>query len=143
MRKGFTLIESIVAIFILMLGILGVLSAFPFGVHLERSAILTTLAAQLVQVKIEEVISKSYSEVLCSGDLIPTCMDTEDYGEMPGFNNYKRVTKITCIDGSDFSEVIDCSPDPGLKKIEITVSWKSLFGISFEEIKIVTLISER
>lgn len=142
-QKGFTLIELLIAIFVLGVGIVAVLQAFPIGTHIAKSGQMTTVAVQLGQAKIEEMISKSYAEILCSGGVLPTCTNTEDYGSITNFSAYKRATKITCIQGSNFSEVTNCSPDPGIKKIEVTVSWKSPLGVSEKTIQIATLISKR
>lgn len=143
MKKGFTLIETIIAIFILTIGIIGVLNAFPLAVQIERSARMATIASQLGQAKVEENLSKSYSEVLCSDDVSPTCTDTEDYETISGFGSFKRVTEIICLDGSDFSEVTDCDPDSDLKQVKVTVYWKSALRTFPKKIEIITLIAKR
>ncbi|XOB41994.1 MAG: type IV pilus modification PilV family protein [Candidatus Nealsonbacteria bacterium] len=139
MKKGFTLIETIIAIFILTIGILGVLNAFPLAVQIERSARMATIASQLGQAKIEENLSKSYSKVLCSDDV---CPDIEDYETIANFSNFKRETEITCLDGEDFSEV-SCYPDPGLKQVKVTVYWKSALRTFPKKVEIITLIAKR
>jgi prepilin-type N-terminal cleavage/methylation domain-containing protein len=140
MKKGFTLIETIIAIFILTIGIFGVLNAFPLAAQIERSGRMATVASQLGQAKIEENLSKLYKDVICPDNI---CPDIEDYGEISGFSNFKRVTEITCIDGEDFNEVANCDPDPGLKKIKVTVYWESTLKIFPKNIEIITLIAER
>lgn len=143
MRKGFTLIELIIAIFILAIGITAILVMFPLGIQIADSSKMATIASQLGQEKIEEIIAASYGEILCSGGVSPTCADTEDYSEISGFSAFKRITEITCIDGSSFTEVANCSPDSGLKKIKVTVFWRSALKITKKSIELVTLISKK
>jgi type II secretory pathway pseudopilin PulG len=140
---GFSLIELIIDIFVLGVGIIAILQIFPIGTQIAKSSQMATVAVQLGQEKIEEIISKSYTEILCPGGVSPTCSNSEDYGSIPNFSAYKRVMKITCVRDSDFSEVTNCSPDPGLKKIEVTVFWKSPLGVPEKNIKIAILISKR
>lgn len=138
-QKGFTLIELIVAIFILVVGISAVLQMFPLGIQTAKTAQMATVAAQLGQAKIEEIISKSYDEISVGET-------TESYGEIPDFDAYKRVTAINCVD-LDLQEVA-CdydptnNPDP-VKKIEVTVFWKSPLGVSEKSAKIASLIAKR
>lgn len=138
--KGFTLIEVLIAIFVLAVGVVGVLQAFPLGTHIAKSSQMLTTATQLSQAKIEEAISKSY------GELIPATT-TENYGEISGFNSYKRVTKISCVHFLYLSEEpcdYDLTNDPyPMKKIEVMIFWKTPLGVTEKETKVTTLISKR
>ena len=51
--KGITLIETVIAVSILAVGIVGVLQAFPLGAHLAKTAQMSTIATELGQAKIE------------------------------------------------------------------------------------------
>ena len=138
--RGITLIEIIIAVSILAIGIVGVLQAFPSGLHLAKSSQMSTVASQLAQAKIEEEISKSYY-----GASIGTM--TENYGEIANFTAYKRVTEINCLRPSDLS-VENCDydlvndPYP-MKKIEVTVYWRSPFQIIEKNISLMTLITKK
>lgn len=132
--KGFTVIEIIVAIFILIIGIVAVLQMFPLGIQTERTARMATVAGQLGQAKIEEIISKSYDEISVG-------VEEEDYGSIPDFNSYKRKTEVNFFDPDNPS--IPPGSDLGIKKIKVTVFWKSPPGVSEKSIKIATLIAER
>ena len=138
--KGITLIETIIAVFILAVGITGVLYMFPMGTQIAKSSQMATIAIQLVQAKAEEKISESYDELLIA-------TTTEGYGEIDGFSAYKRVTKINCVHPLDLSEIFcdyDFTYDPfPMKKIEITVYWKSPLGVTTRDINLVSLIAKR
>lgn len=136
LKKGFTLIEVLVAIFILVIGIAAVLQAFPLGMYIQKSAQLTTTAAQLSQAKIEEIVSKSYSDPLLS---VGTA--TESYGTISGFSVFKRVTKINYYDPNN--PALIPAADLGIKKIEITVFWRSPLGVAEKEVKLTTLFAKR
>lgn len=138
--KGITLIEIIVAVSILAVGIVGVLQAFPSGVHLAKSSQMLTAAGQLSQAKMEEEISKSYY-----GVSVGTM--TEDYDEIANFTAYKRVTAINCLRASDLS-VENCDydllndPYP-MKKIEVTVYWRSPLQVTEKNVSLMNLISKK
>ena len=138
--KGITLIETIIAVSILTLGIIGVLQAFPLGVHLTKTAQMATIATQLSQAKIEEEISRHYNE-------ISLATITENYGEIPNFTAYKRITRTSCVRASDLMAA-DCDYDPTsdpypMKKIEVTVYWRSSLGITEKNISLMGLVAQK
>lgn len=125
MSKGITIIEALIAVFILTVGIVAVLYMFPLGSRVAKSGQMITVAVELGQGKMEEEISKSYSQ-LTTGTV------TENYGEIFDFGSYKRVTEISYYEGK-----------AGIKKIEIAVYWKSPFGITEKNINLISLIVKR
>lgn len=137
-KQGFTLIEVLISIFILTAGIIAVLQAFPLGTKILGSSKMVTIASQLGQAKIEELISRSYEEI-SSG-----IVEAKHILDSP-FSSYQRETKIVCVDpaDSDFLEVVDCSLDPGMKKVEVTVFWKAFFGLSEKSKSIISLITKK
>lgn len=139
--KSFTLIEAMVAIFILIIGIIGVSHLFPFSLSQEKSSEMRTQATQFAQAKIEEVISKSYSEIHCTASE-PPCEEIED--TIPENNAFKRTTRIKFADPlNNLQEPTPPDTDTGIKKIEVIVSWKSPLLVSKESISIITLIAKR
>ncbi len=131
---GFTIIELLIAIFVLSVGIVATLQAFPLGVHLQKSAQMASVAGYLGQAKMEETISQSYSEIA-----IGTV--EEAYDSISSFPLYKRKTEISYFDPNNPST--PPAEDLGIKKIEVTVFWRSSLGISEKELKVATLISKR
>lgn len=138
--KGITLIETIIAVSILALGIVGVLQAFPLGAHLAKTAQMSTIATELGQAKIEEELSRSYSD-------IPVADTTEDYGSITDFTSYKRITSVNCVRSSDLATV-SCDYDPisdpsPLKKVEVAVYWRSTLGVVEKNISLMSLIVKK
>ena len=136
MEKSFTLIELIIAIFILALGITAIFAIFPLGIQIVRFSKMTTTATYLGEAKIEEIISKPYEEISSEPE------QTFD----PPFSAYSWRTEINCVN-PDLQEVA-CNYDltnnsNPIKKIEVTVSWRSSLGITEQSIELLTLISKK
>lgn len=138
--KGITLIETVIAVSILALGIIGVLQAFPLGAHLAKTAQMSTVATELGQAKIEQEISRSYND-------IPVSDTVENYGSISDFTAYKRVTQINCVRASDLSAVscnYDLANDPSpMKKIDVAVYWRSSLGLGEKNISLMSLIANK
>lgn len=127
------MIELLVVISISMIGIMGVIKAFPLGTQITKSSELSSVAIFLAQEKMEEMVSKSYEE-LVAGEVV------EEYGSDANFNSFKRTTNIVCVDPDfDMLEIGDCIPDLGIKKIEVIVYWNSVLSASEESVKLVNL----
>lgn len=132
-ESGFTLVEIIIAIFILTIGISAVLVMFPLGTQLLGSSKMTTIGIQLAQEKIEEVISTSY-ETISIGEVIESAL-------LSPFDAYKREIKVSYVDPT--FNLQEIASDKGIKKIEVTVSWKTSLEFTPKNIKLITLISRR
>ena len=135
-KTSFTLIEVMVAIFVLIVGIVAVLNIFPLGLQVRKGAEMSAIASWLGQEKIEEIVSLSYADI-SSGTI-----ESRHFLDSP-YNNYERETVVSCLQGTDLSEVsCDVLPAP-LKKIKVTVFWKPPFKLTKDEIQIITLIVEK
>lgn len=131
---GFTLIELMVAIFVLTVGIVAVLQAFPFGTSIQKSSEMNTVALELCQAKIEENISKAYEEVLPG-------VSEEPYGFETSSPAFKRKTTIIFFDPQN--PATPPSQDLGIKKVQVSVFWRSPLSVSEKEVKLATLITKR
>lgn len=131
---GFTLIEMLIAISILAVGIAAVLPAFPLGTRIQKSAQMSATAVQFSQAKMEEIISSQYYEI--SAGIID-----EPYGFDIIAPSYRRKTEINYFDPDNPG--IPLTEDSGIKKIEITVFWRSPLGIGEKEVKLATLIARK
>ena len=132
--RGFTIIESLISIFVLTVGIVAVLYIFPLGSQIQQSNQMATIAVQLSQGKIEEIISKSYGEI--SVGIIE-----EDYGFDSNFSSHKRKTEVNYFDPGN--PQIPASNDLGIKKIEVTVQWQSPLRLGEKSVNLITLIAEK
>ena len=127
MKNAFTLIEAIIAIFILAVGITAVLTMFPLGIQIVNSSKIVTIATYLAQEKIEEIISTPYGEI--SNESEPTLASP--------FNAYSRETGVTYFDPDNPG--VTSSEDTGIKKIKVTVSR----GVADKKIEFSTLITKK
>ena len=130
-EKGFTFLESIIAMLIVTIGIVAIIQALAFGFGEEASNRRETQGIFLCQGKIEEINSESYKDILVSSQ-------TENSLPSP-FEEFARTTTINYVDAN-----LDATTtDTGLKKIEVQVSWPSFLKLRNKEIKIITLIAEK
>jgi len=129
---GFTLLEAMIAIFVIAVGILAVLQTFPLSVQSQAAAKMATVVSQLGQEKIEEIIAKSYADISSE---VTTTLDSP-------FGSYSRKVEVTCFDPNGEGLSPDC-PDTGIKKVKVAVFWKLPFGITQKSFEIATLISKR
>lgn len=139
MKKAFTIIEVVAAIFILSIGIIAVLQLFSLNIQYQTLSQMTMIASQLAQEKIEEISNFSY-ENLSIGT------STENYGTISNFPSFKRQVVINCIDPN--FQLVNCNYNPSndpypLKKIDVVVYWRSTFGLLEKNFKITTLIAKR
>jgi len=132
--ESFTIIELIISVFILTVGISAVLYMFPIGTQIQKASQMATVAIQLSQGKMEEIISKSYGEIV-------TGSVEEDYGFDSDFSSYRRETEISYFNPEN-PQIVPVS-DLGIKKIQVTVFWRSPLGISEKEIKLITLFARK
>ena len=132
-NSGFTLVETLIALAILMIAVLAIVQLFPLGLKASHQAKNTTLATNLAQAKMEELISESYSN-LAVGTTTEESLSTID----SDFSNFTRVTPINYMDGN-----LDISAqDLGLKKVVVYVSWPNPFTSDRSTTSLVTLINE-
>ena len=131
MNKGFTILETMVAILILTIGIIAVLQVFPWCSNIQKSNEMENQAIFLAQEKMEEEIFKTYENVQVGVIL-------ENSLSFP-YERFSRETKITYVNAS----LEEISSDVGIKKIEITVEWNSVFKLKQGNISIINLATRR
>lgn len=105
-NSGFTLTEVMIAIVVFSVGLLGIAQTLVVVIHTNLTARQMTTATILAQAALEDIHRLGYA----AADSAAT---TSDYGSMPNFAAYKRVTTIS-----------PDQPDVGMKTATITVSWQ-------------------
>ncbi|MCD6232917.1 hypothetical protein J7J81_00830 [bacterium] len=130
-NNGFTLLETMIAILVLIMGILVVLQLYPLGLGIEMANQMENQAIFLCQEKIEETDAKAYNDIVI-GSVV------EDPLPSP-FERFKRETKINYVD----SDLEASTSDTGLKKIEVIVSWPSPLKVEEKSVALSTLIAAR
>ena len=126
MNRGFTILETMVAILVLTIGITAVLQVFPLCTNIQKSNEMENQAIFLAQEKIEQEIFKTYENIQI-GTII----------EDPVYSPYERFVRETNI------TLEEAGPDSGLKKIEVIVRWNSVFSLKKGKMSIVNLVAER
>lgn len=111
---GFTIIEVSVALAILIFSITYLIVFLPTGIKSSSSARDKTVAVNLARTKIEEIISKPYSENAIGATVENSLSYLGD-----DFSKYKRTTVINYVDQNLNNAVSDI----GLKKAAVSVSW--------------------
>jgi|SRR3989338_6106036 len=135
LTAGFTLIEATVAILILIVGLLAVIQFFPFGLRIIGDSQSLTVASNLALSKIEEFQSLNYEEI-GTGTVEPKqrlSADPADY-----LYHYQRQTLVETID-ADFNP---SASDVGLKKIVVTVFWRSPIGSTEKFTQINSIVAD-
>lgn len=132
---GFTLIESAVAIAVLMVGLWAVAQFFPFSLKVIGDSQNITVASNLVVAKIEEISSLEYDTII-TGTIeakAPVSSDPSSY-----LNNYQREVVVELLD-SNFNTT---GVDVGLKKITVTVYWISPIGLVEKSTNSITIVAD-
>ncbi len=135
-KKGFSLIEIIISVFVLSVGILGLVAAFPRGSKIQKQVESQAIANNIAQEKMEELLSLMYEEIPL-GIIEDSARISSD--PLDGFYKFKRTTQISLID----QNMLTSQSDIGLKKITIKVEWGSVFDGPDSNATISTIISKR
>ena len=120
-HRGFSLIEALVATALLGLGLMAVVSAFPFAMRANKGSEFSSLASAYARTKLEELLTTSYDE-LVAGTIEPR---TRLAGS-PSDPLYalERESAVTLVD----SNLNNSAADVGLKKLTVTVYWPNRQG---------------
>lgn len=107
-RKGFSLLELIIAIGVLAIGLVGVLKIFPVGLRASYRAGMVTKAAFLAQNKIEEVKMAGFEAIT---ELPPKIAISGTEGDF----DWGIFIDEVALDGADSTDDI--------RKITVTINW--------------------
>ena len=133
--RGFTLIESAIAISVLMVGLLAVLQFFPFAIKIIGDSQQLTVASNLVVAKLEEMSSLDY-DLISVGTIEAKQALSGDTSSF--LADYQRQTVVEYVDANLNSSQTDL----GLKKITTTVYWLSPVGLNEKSTSGSTLLAD-
>lgn len=105
-NRGFTLTEVMIAIVVFSIGLLGIAQTLVVVINTNLAARQITTATILAQATLEDIHRLGYVAA-------DSAAATSDYGSMPHYEAYKRVTTIS-----------PDTPGVGMKTATITVSWQ-------------------
>ncbi len=116
-RKAFTLVEILLAVFILEIGLLGVAGFYAKSLNISKTARNETTASNLASGLLDEQLENNYSNLsVGEGTKTRYSSDSND-----PFYNWHQKTDIAYIDSNlsaSYSE-----PDTNMKKVTITIYW--------------------
>lgn len=113
-REGFTLIEIITSMAVMVVGILSILALFPVGFHASRRAADFTKASLFAQEKMEEIKMKGFDAAAEE--------TADDAGNTDGL--FERAVTVANVSGYD-----------NLKEVTVTVGWTERGQERSEEFK--------
>jgi len=111
-RKGFTLIEIMISITILVTGLVGVILVIPMAQKMAGRSALATRSAIIASEKTEELKAKGYDELITQA----TWSGSED--------PFAWEATISDVEISDF-EIAETIPTDKFVKIVMTVTYKT------------------
>lgn len=133
LKSGISIVEILVVIAILGVSVFTIIGVFPFGLTISRYAEYETIASNLAQSKIEELISNPYEALLVGTTTEPSLASLDE-----DFASFWRTSAINYLD----SDLIEAGQDFGLKRLKVTVYWlDSKKGTS--SIALLNVISHR
>ena len=143
--QGFTLVEVLVAMAVLMVGILGVALAFQpssgtaggadFGIAAVSRANSYSTATELAQARLEEVKNGRYTSTGPVDQITSANFPAEAYGAIAGYAGFRRT--VTIQNGT---------PAAGMKTISVQVFFTPQYQTrrgSEEAVQVSTLIAQR
>jgi len=105
MNKGFTLIEILVSLVVLAIGMLGLSRITITAINVNAANERRTIASTLMQDRMESIKQSGYSGAT-------NASTTENYGYVPNYSAYKRVTTIALN-----------TPVTNMKTVTVAVFW--------------------
>lgn len=107
MRRGFTILEMIIAAAIFAVAVVCLIGVFPVSARAAREAQGTLVAVNLAQRELEMARSASYSAITPRTSSYTISIDSNGVDERVTFSTSLEVTEVR----------------PGLKLVKATVTW--------------------
>lgn len=157
-KKGFTLLEVLIAITLLSIGILGIAGLAGTAIKSSGYSQAITQANNLAQEKVEALLSVDYNNIQATDTatanvaLRRTCAQTGFAASRPEYTCTPTTATVTSL-GKPFTwayKVIYMDLDgdgtanagvDGLKRIDLTVSWTDVLWHTNKSVTIVSLRS--
>jgi len=133
-KRGFTILELMIALSLFMIGMLSVLQIFPANRRLQEQNALATQAVFLAQEEMEKIRTIPYGS-LTVGEYMPRQIMSEAPSES-GDTPYGNLVQVVGFDNSSYpfekeitvkyldSNRQQSANDLGLKQVDLTIYWK-------------------
>lgn len=113
-RKSFTLIEVLLAVFVLEIGLLGIAGFYSYSYGITKTARNLTIASNLAAGVLDKEMAITY-------DNLPN-VPRQQYSETSPFNNWEKEVIVSCI--NDSLNPLACSDSAAhMKKIVVKIYW--------------------
>lgn len=121
-KKSFTIIETLLAIFILEVGILGISSIYANSFKISRVARNETIASNLAAGLLDEELANSYDNLsVASGEKTKYATDSSD-----PFYEWEKKIDIAYIGYDANKNLVEQLTETNMKKIVVTIYWKEI-----------------
>jgi len=135
-NQGMSLIETMIALLILMVTFIGLIQAFPFSQSIVKTAENSTKAAYLAQNELEQVLALNYDNIATGTIEIKQRLSTDSANYLYYF---QRETTVSYLDSNWQTSV----SDTGIKKISTTVYYTNSISKKESSYSISALSSQR
>ncbi len=119
-KKGFTLIEVVFALAVLLIGLVGVLSLFPVGLTASKKAGDYTTAALVAEQQIASMKAAGYD--IYGSISTPPSKAWEKSIEPPGFDYYSSFG-MSLPEGFSWSALVETTGIDNLRKVTLSIYW--------------------
>ncbi len=137
-RNGFTLVETLVGVFLLAILATGIYGSFAFGMKISTQNRLRIQATAVAERRIEAIKAMNYEDIGTAGS-VPNGYVPKTETETIDTNTFTTAVKISYVDDPyDDTFPTDIAPYD-YKKVEVRVSWPS--NMESKDIVMTTIIS--
>lgn len=119
-KSAFTLIELLLAVFILEIGLLGIAGFYAYSATITRTARNETTAANLASGLLDEESAKSYDALTVGAPATPTPYSTATPNP---FANFQKLIDISYLDSNLNASYTQTEANQNMKKITVTIYW--------------------
>jgi type IV pilus assembly protein PilV len=126
MNKGFTLIEIIIAVFVMVVALIGLIAVTVMIINANDLNRHRTTATTLANDKLEEIKNLSYNSIVDTAGTTDYWKADSSPGTAGDF--FSRTWKVTTVSPND------------IKKVEVTVSWT--WGGNTHNVVLSTIIAK-
>ena len=144
-KRGFTLIESVLAIAVIGAGLVGVMYAFQGSVSSSLLADQSIIASNIAREALERIVAQrdnnadgnvGYTDTLAAIQGGTYTLNNA-YGQA-GFNLVSSAVEVNPNDNNATDDFLDAQPGSGYARVTVTVSWNS----AANSIKLETLLAK-